>query len=93
MTWKELLEKRIVVRHKTAKTQIVEFRGFIRQNLRDALAQSTIVGKPIQHRLSRGDLNRQGRRLLQGYRLKAGRGRYFAFKTLKLAMGSSLKRK
>ena len=93
MTWKELLEKRIVVRHKTAKTQIVEFRGFIRQNLRDASLKGAIVGKPFNIAYHAAILSAKVAVFCAGYRLKAGRGRYFAFKTLKLAMGSSLKRK
>ena len=93
MTWKELLDKRIVVRHKTAKPQIDEFRALIRQNLRDASLKALSLENRFNIAYHAAILTAKLAVFCAGYRLKAGRSRYAAFKTLKLAMGSSLQRK
>ena len=93
MTWKELLEKRIVVRHKTAKTQIDEFRAFIRRDLRDASLKPLSLENRFDIAFHAAILTAKVAVFCAGYRLKAGRARYAAFKTLKLALGSSLQKK
>ena len=73
MTWKELLEKRIVVRHKTAKGQIDEFRGFIRQNLRDASFKALSLENRFNIAFHAAILTAKLAVFCAGYRLKAGR--------------------
>jgi len=92
MTWRDLLEERLVDRHQTSKEELADVRNAVKRNLRDAAIPQLSAD-------NRFGLAYEGALLLAkmaiacaGYRVKGQGAHHTTFVALKLVLGSEIDR-